>query len=140
MQRKEPNLKITTELFWMANPTTREVKRELAKVEDINNTRVNNLSLLHFVLSLPKNLKYVKTLVEAGANINQKSEENGNTPIMQAFLECDIKVIQYLLHQDPDLYVANKAHENVFFIAKQCGDIEKLKLLLANAYLRACGQ
>lgn len=72
----------------------------------------------------------VKLLVQYGAEINQPSRPNGNTPLMDALLMGNIKVAHYLIEQGALVNVVNNDYETPLMYALLFdGNIEIVELL-----------
>ena len=79
----------------------------------------------------PVNVDVIKGLVEKGANVNERDEKTGNTPLHMASQRGYTDVVEYLLSKGADVDAKNKDDETPLHrVALASGKSDIIKLLL----------
>lgn len=80
----------------------------------------------------PVNIDVIKGLVESGANVNERDEKSGNTPLHMASQRGYTDVVEYLLSKGADVDAKNKDDETPLHrVALASGKSDIIKLLLS---------
>ncbi len=71
----------------------------------------------------------IKMLIDAGADINIKDKENGNTPLMWAAFKGNVEAVKLLLSAKANVNLKNKKNETAYTIAVNKGNQEVADLI-----------
>ena len=82
---------------------------------------------------MENDLKAVKQLLDAGADVNERDESSGSTPLMMACSYRDYtEMVKLLLSYKPDLNIQDKVYGTTALIAAVGISKEVVEMLLAN--------
>lgn len=86
----------------------------------------------HPLICSTSNLEIIKLLIANGANINEKTKENGLSTLANAVFQNQLEVVKYLISKNADKFVLNNDQETLLFYTTQHKDLTVLKFLLEN--------
>lgn len=72
----------------------------------------------------------LKILIGAGADVNQRSSDRNNTPLMDAASEGHIEILSYLIDNGAELEIISKSGQTALVLSVGNKQIEAAKLLL----------
>lgn len=98
-----------------------------AKLTDVDDDKYYNT----LILSLNKecSIDLVKYLVDGGADINFKSTEDNETPLMRACENCSAEIVQYLIDKGADIHAQDIYGLTALAYAIKAGNEEVVGLL-----------
>lgn len=103
----------------------------------VNAITRNGKTPLHLALCRPENLDCVKTLLQAGADLNQ-ADFDRKTALHYAVFNQDVSILKLILDQEIDIHATSFGEEGVLHMAYQASQLEHLHLLLeAGAHINA---
>jgi ankyrin repeat protein len=96
---------------------------------DVNMVTEYNDTALHLLCSKTKDMVEVADLlIKAGADVNVK-DSNERTPLMEAVLQKNIKIVKSLIESGADINIKNSLNKTALMIAREYGYTDIVKLL-----------
>lgn len=111
-------------------PIINELTKDMAKTKINEKGGHYHFTPLHYAVKIPGNIDVVTRLIELGANVNEKSEQEGCAPLHLAAQSGDIEIVKKLIERGAVIDEPNDSNLTAYQMAKKANHPEIMALLL----------